>query len=93
MDQKTFDSLIDVLQKHEDAIRRLQIANTALILLAREEAIKTGESAQTFEKRFHELRAIVEGHAPELPSDIAKEIQENIAEINQLERLRKMKPN
>ena len=52
MDEKVLASLILILQKHANAIRKLQIGSIALIAWVREEAIHAGVSAEEFEKKF-----------------------------------------
>ena len=52
MDEKVLASLILILQKHANAIRKLQFGSIALMTWAREEAIRAGVSVEEFEKRF-----------------------------------------
>jgi len=88
--EQTFEALIEILQKHANAIRKLQILNIALMDLAKQEAARRGENPEQFEQRFLELLSSVEAKAPHAQSDIAKEILET---FEMLELLRKGKLN
>jgi hypothetical protein len=88
MNEKVLTSLIHILQKHANAIRKLQVANIALMELARREAENSGMPSEEFEKRFLAILSSTEKARPVGPGqDIAKEIEETIDELNALEAL------
>jgi hypothetical protein len=92
MNDQILNSLIQILQKHTNAIRTLKIANIALMELARQEAEKSGTPSEEFETRFLAILSAVEKSGRGRP-DIAKEIEETSDELNLLEQQARANPN
>jgi hypothetical protein len=85
MNENILASLIGILQKHANAIRKLQVANIVLMESARQQAIQNGENVEEFEKRLLASLSSVEKNAPHPLPNVAKEIEETIDELNLLE--------
>ena len=94
MDEKILDSLIQILQKHANAIRKLQVANIALMELVRQDAENSGTPYEEFEKRFLTLLSSVEQSRLARGQDqsIANEIEETVEMLALLAKQRG-KPN
>jgi hypothetical protein len=93
MNENLLASLIQILQKHANAIRKLQIGYIALTDLARQEAEKSGMPSEEFGKRLLEILSSTEQARSTQAQDIAKEIEETIGELNLLEVLAKKSLN
>jgi hypothetical protein len=82
-------SLIQILQKHASAIRKLTELNISLGDLLRESEERAGVSYEEFEKRLRASLAAVGGAGPfhDWHRGVAKEIEETIDELHSLEKL------
>jgi hypothetical protein len=95
MDDKILASLIQILQKHADAIRTLKVLNIALVDRLRLVAERTGVSYEEFEREFQEsVESVAKNDgAPHNPQGIAKEIEETVDELIFLRKLAKKRLN
>ena len=88
MNEKILGSLIQILQKHANAIRKLQVANMALMDLARR---NSALSSEEFEQQLLETLSSFDesGPAHNWHQSIAKEIEETIDLMNLIENQQK----
>jgi hypothetical protein len=88
MDDKILASLLQILQKHTDSIRKLSVLNIALVDRLRLVAERTGVSYEEFERQFREsLESVAENGRPQDPQGIAKEIEDTLDELIALQEL------
>jgi dihydroxyacid dehydratase/phosphogluconate dehydratase len=88
MDENILDSLIQILQKHANAIQKLKVANIALMELARQEAENSGTPSEEFEKRFLAILSSAEESGPlHNPfQSISKQIEETVETLDLIEK-------
>jgi hypothetical protein len=90
MDEKILASVIQILQKHADSIRKLSVLNVALADRLRLAEERAGVPYEEFEKQFQETLAAVVARGPSHdPQGISKEIEETIGELIVLRELAK----
>lgn len=87
MDEKVLASLIQILQKHANSIRKLSVLNIALADRLRLAEERTGVPYEEFEKQFRETLVSVDERRLHDPQGISKEIEETVEELTELERL------
>jgi hypothetical protein len=87
MDEKVLASLIQILQKHANSIRKLSVLNIALADRVRLAEERAGVPYEEFEKQFRETLVSVDENRPHDPQGISKEIEETVEELMELEKL------
>lgn len=95
MDEKILDSLIKILQKHTNAIRKMTELNIALGDLLRQSEERAGVPYEEFEERLQASleNAGVAGPPHDWYQGVAREIEETLDLMNILETQRKETPN
>ncbi len=90
MNEKILGSLIQILQKHANAIRGLKELNITLADLLRQSEERAGVPFEEFEKRFQETLATVRESGPAFDwhLGVAKEIEETVEMLSVLEKQR-----
>jgi hypothetical protein len=81
MDDKILATLIQILQKHSDAIRKLSVLNIALADRLRLAEERAGVPYEEFERQFRETLVSVDARRPHDPQGIAKEIEDTVDEL------------
>ena len=90
MNEKFVRSLLGILQKQANSIRTLRIMHIALGDTVRKVAENSGMEYEEFEKLFREsLSDAAESEPRHHRQDIAKEIEETMDELSELEELAK----
>jgi hypothetical protein len=93
MDDKILAALIQILQKHSDAIRKLSVLNLVLADRLRLAEERAGVPYEEFEKQFRETLVSVDAKRPHDPQGIAKEIEDTVDELIVLRELAKKPSN
>jgi hypothetical protein len=93
MDDKILAALIQILQKHSDAIRKLSVLNIVLADRLRLAEERAGVPYEEFEKQFRETLVSVDAKRPHDPQGIAKEIEDTVDELIVLRELAKKPSN
>jgi hypothetical protein len=90
MDETILASLIQILQKHANSIRKLSVLNIALVDRVRIAEERAGVPYEEFEHQFREsLETISKNGPPHDPQCISKEIEDTIDELIALRELAK----
>jgi hypothetical protein len=88
MNEKFLTSLVGILQKQANSIRTLRIMHIALGDTVRKVAEHSGMEYEEFEKLFQESLSDAAASEPRHHrQDIAKEIEETMDELSELEEL------
>jgi hypothetical protein len=90
MNEKVLASLIQILQKHANCIRTLQALNIALAESLRLSEERAGVPYEEFESRLQETFEVAIAESPTHdPQGIAREIEETVEKLVELENLLK----